>query len=297
MKNEQKNIIKLIPINSIKILNPRYRNKKKFQEIVDNIANIGLKRPITVNERHNGSGEKRFNLVCGQGRLEAYLALGEERIPAVIKKNVSDEECYLMSLAENLARRKQMNIEFIRQIEILSQKGYKNNEIAKKIDSHPDYVRNILHLLRNGEERLVSAVERGQIPIGIAVKISKTEDENAQLALFEAYESKKLRGQAFMTVRQIIKKRQIQGKTFSNGTTRKTKNHFSADALVRAYKRETERRKLMITKAKVCEERLLFVVSALKELFKDENYINLLRAEGLNAMPKYLMDKINLNNG
>ena len=297
MKDEQENIIKSIPINTINILNPRDRNKKEFQKIVDNIDRLGLKRPITVSECHNGRGEKQFNLVCGQGRLEAYLALGEERIPAVIKKNISKEDCYLMGLVENLARRRQMKIEYVRQIGVLSEKGYKNNEIAKKIDARPDYVRNILHLLKNGEERLISAVERGQIPISIAVEISATEDENAQLALLEAYESKKLSGQNIMTVKRIIEKRQVQGKTLFSGITRGTKNNFSAAALVRTYKMETERRKLMVTKAKFCEVRLLFIVSALKELFKDENYINLLRAEGLNSMPKYLMNKIELNKG
>ena len=150
MKNEEENIVKLIPINAIKILNPRDRNKNKFQKIINNIANLGLKRPITVSERHNSRGEKQFNLVCGQGRLEAYIALGEKKIPAVIKKNISKEECYLMSLVENMARRRQMTVEYVRQIGVLSERGYKNNEIAKKIDVHPDYIRGILRLLKNG---------------------------------------------------------------------------------------------------------------------------------------------------
>jgi ParB family chromosome partitioning protein len=296
MKNEKENIVKLIPINLIKIINPRDRNKKKFQKIINNIANLGLKRPITVSERHDGRGEKQFNLVCGQGRLEAYIALGEKRIPAVIKKNISKEECYLMSLVENMARRRQMTVEYVRQIGVLSERGYKNNEIAKKIDVHPDYVRGILRLLKNGEERLVAAVEREQIPISIAVEISATEDENAQLALLEAYESKKLRGQALINVRRLIEKRRVQGKALFSGIAKGTKNPFSADALVRTYKRETERKKLLVKKAKICEARLLFVVSALKELFEDENYINLLRAEGLGSMPRYLMIKIELKN-
>jgi ParB family transcriptional regulator, chromosome partitioning protein len=297
MKNEEENIVKMIPINSIKILNPRDRNKQKFQKIINNIATLGLKRPITVSKRTNGIGEKQFNLVCGQGRLEAYIALGEKKIPAVIKKNISKEQCFLMSLVENMARRKQMTVEYVQQIGILSERGYKNNEIATKIDAHPEYVRGILRLLNDGEERLVSAVERGLIPISIAVEISATKDEDAQLALLEAYESKKLRGQALINVRRLIEKRRVQGKTLFSGISKGTKNHFSADALVRTYKRETERRKLMVAKAKICEARLLFIVSALKKLFEDENYINLLRAEGLSSLPKYIMNKIEFNNG
>ncbi len=295
MTDDRENTVLLIPVDQIKILNPRDRNPKKFQKIVNNIANLGLKRPITVSRRKNSRGDKQFNLVCGQGRLEAYIALGQEKIPAIIKTDISKEECYLMSLVENLARRRQTTIEYVRRIGSLSEMGYNNSQIAKKIDVHPDYVRGILRLLKNGEERLVSAVERKQIPLSIAVEISATDDEEAQLALLEAYESKKLRGQALLNVRRLIEKRRAQGKSLFSGIPKNSKNHFSADSLVRTYKRETERRKILVRKAKICETRLLFIVSALKQLFGDENYINLLRAEELDAMPKYLMEKIKRN--
>lgn len=40
--------IVMIPIEKVNVLNPRVRNKKVFAEITDNIADVGLKRPITV---------------------------------------------------------------------------------------------------------------------------------------------------------------------------------------------------------------------------------------------------------
>ncbi|MBT4267930.1 MAG: ParB N-terminal domain-containing protein [Deltaproteobacteria bacterium] len=281
----------MVPTNEINILNPRERNKKKFQVIVNNIANIGLKRPITVSEQRNKKGEKQYNLVCGQGRLEAYIALGEEKIPAIVK-NIPEEECFLMSLVENLARRKQLSVEYVKQIGLLSQRGYKSSEIAKKIDANPEYVRGILRLFENGEERLIAAVIKEQIPISTAVEISAAKDDKAQLALLDAYESNKLRGRALITVRRILDKRRLQGKTLHSGIARGAKNYFSADALVRTYKKETERRKLLIKKAKICEARLLFITSALKGLFQDKNYVNLLQAEQLDLMPKNLMNRI-----
>ncbi len=290
MTIDEEFIVEMVPIKEINILNPRVRNIKKFQKIVTNIANIGLKRPITVSEL-NTKGEKRYNLVCGQGRLEAYIALGEDRIPAIVK-NIPEEECFLMSLVENLARRNHLHVEYVKQIGLLSKRGYKPPEIAKKIDANPDYVRGILRLLENGEERLISAVIKEQIPISTAVDISAAKDEKAQIALLEAYESNKLRGRALMTVRRILEKRRLQGKTLRGGATRGVKNHFSADALVRTYKKETERRKLLIKKAKICEARLLFITSALKGLIQDQNYVDLLQAEQLDSMPKNLMKRI-----
>jgi ParB family chromosome partitioning protein len=119
---------------------------------------------LTVSKRQNNNGGKTYNLVCGQGRLEAFIALGEERIPAIVK-NVSRDECFLMSLIENIARRRQLTIEYIQQIGVLSDRGYSINEIAEKIDANRDYVRGILRLLENGEERLIAAVENEKIPI------------------------------------------------------------------------------------------------------------------------------------
>ncbi len=292
MNNYDENRVQLIPVNEIHILNPRDRNKAKFEKIVANISEIGLKRPITVSVRQHSNGGKAYNLVCGQGRLEAFIALGEDSIPAIIK-NISQDECYLMSLIENIARRRQLSVEYIQQINVLSERGYSNREISRKIDANPDYVRGILRLLHNGEERLISAVENGQIPISIAVDISAAEDEDAQLALLDAYQSNKLRGSALLKARDLIEKRSSRGKTLFRNDQKKQVSKYSADTLVKLYKREAQRHKDITNKAKICETRLLFIVSALKELLTDENYRTLLRAENLDTMPKYLIDEIN----
>ena len=60
--------IRMIPVDLITVLNPRVRNKKIFNELVTSIAHLGLKKPITVSARLDRSG---YDLVCGQGRLEA----------------------------------------------------------------------------------------------------------------------------------------------------------------------------------------------------------------------------------
>jgi ParB family chromosome partitioning protein len=40
---------------------------------------------------------------------------------------------------------------------------------------------------------------------------------------------------------------------------------------------------------------LLFIVSALKNLFRDENFLTLLRAEELDSLPAYLAEKIQVS--
>ena len=63
--------IQMIPIDQITVLNPRQRGKKKFRQIINNIGQLGLKKPVTVALSQNGDGKTKYNLVCGQGRLEA----------------------------------------------------------------------------------------------------------------------------------------------------------------------------------------------------------------------------------
>ena len=70
------------------------------------------------------------------------------------------------------------------------------------------------------------------------------------------------------------------------------KHRTSADSLVNAFKRESQRQKLLVRKARVCEGMLLVVMTAYGKLLGDENFVTLLRAEGLAEMPAYLNDKL-----
>jgi ParB family chromosome partitioning protein len=67
---------------------------------------------------------------------------------------------------------------------------------------------------------------------------------------------------------------------------------ISSEGLVRAYEREADRQRLMIKKAEITQNRLLFVVEAMRTLLADENFVTLLRAEDLVTMPRPLADLI-----
>jgi ParB family chromosome partitioning protein len=92
--------MRMIPIDLIDVLNTRERNKAVFDEIVGNIKSIGLKKPITVTPRPGPDGTNRYMLICGEGRMKAFQSLGEKTIPALVV-DVTDENAYIMSLAEN----------------------------------------------------------------------------------------------------------------------------------------------------------------------------------------------------
>ena len=106
------------------------------------------------------------------------------------------------------------------------------------------------------------------------------------------YEDNSLRGRKLQTVRRVIQQRQTHGKKFRLGMRRKETGISSADALVKVYRREADRQKLMVKKARLTETRLLFLVSAIKKLFQDEDFVTLLRAEGLDTLPSYLAERM-----
>lgn len=281
-----------IPIDQIDVLNPRERNKRVFEDIVANIGKVGLKKPVTVTPRRGPDGMLRYLLLCGEGRLKAFRALGEAQIPALVAE-VNDEDAFIISLAENIARRQYRPLEILSGIKRLSELGYSAKDIAAKTGLTLVYVSGILSLLTQGEERLLVAVESGRVPLNAALEIvgAGDDDKALQAAMQEAYESGRLRGKQLMEARKVISRRQVLGPSVAKRAPRKPTD-VSASSLVRTYQREVERQKLVVRKAELTQQRLLFLVSALRQLFSDENFINLLRAEHLDTLPRYLADRI-----
>lgn len=284
--------IQMIPIDQIDILNPRERNQVVFKGIVQNIKLVGLKKPITVSPRQQKNGTKRYMLICGEGRLKAFQMLGETEIPANVVY-VDDEEAFIMSLAENIARRQHQTLELVAGIARLHERGYDKHTIAKKIGLTPEYTGGILNLLAHGEDRLVIAVETGRIPLNAALSIFAAGNDNktVQNVLQDIYESGTLKGTQLIHARKIIERRLNLGRSISKSVTPR-KTDLTPSALVRTYQKEVDRQKNIVRKADIVHQKLLIIVSSLQRLLLDENFITLLRAEGMATLPKYIYDRI-----
>ena len=286
--------VKTIPIDQIRFLNPRVRNRRNFQEIVQSIARVGLKRPITVSPRKAENDSASYDLVCGQGRVEAFFQLGQTKIPAIVIE-AEESDCLVMSLVENCARRQHRAIDLLADITTLRGRGYNDREIAGKIGVTPEYVHMISKLLESGEERLVTAVEAGILPLNMAIEIAKSSDEDVQRALTQAYTEKKLRGKKLVAVRRLMEQRRRRGKHMHDsnfGRRDAAKRPLTSESIIRVYRQEADRQKLLIKKAEVTQNRLLFIVEAIRTLRDDENFANLLRAESLDSMPAVLEQRL-----
>ena len=286
--------LKMIPISSIEVLNPRERNQRVFDDIVGNIQKIGLKKPITVTNRPGPNGEDHYLLVCGEGRMKAFKSLGETNIPAMVV-DVDDDDAFIMSLAENIARRHCRAVELLAGIQRLRDQGYDKSTIAEKTGLSTDYIQGILQLLGNKEDRLITAVEAGKIPLYVALAINGAgnDDKAIQIALQEAYESGKLKGKQLINAKRLVEKRQALGKTLGGYRIKNKRDAgVTSSSLVRSYQREVERQKLLIKKSDFTQQKLMFVIGALRSLLAEESFSTLLRAEGLDTLPTFLAERV-----
>jgi ParB family transcriptional regulator, chromosome partitioning protein len=279
--------IVLISIEDIHILNPRVRNQIIAEEIRQNIRSVGLKRPITVSPRKNAKGDKKYDLVCGQGRLEAYISAGETEIPCVVRK-VSEEDAHIMSLVENIARRNGNALELLQSIKYLKSQGYEDDAIAAKTNLGKDYIRGIIRLLEQGEEYLVNAVEKGRIPLYQALNIASEDDTAVQMALTEAYESGGLTGKKLVDAQKIISRRKHYGKSLSAPHREHAK--VSAEVLIAVYEKEAKEKKRLLAQSNYIKEVLDYTSTALRQLLKEVHFTNQLKAVGMNEIPQHVTD-------
>ncbi len=80
MEDRAHQAVTMIPVDRITVVNPRVRNKKVFKEIVASIAELGLKRPVTVTKHHFPDGP-RYELVCGKAAWKHIRHSARLRFP------------------------------------------------------------------------------------------------------------------------------------------------------------------------------------------------------------------------
>ena len=126
--------------------------------------------------------------------------------------------------------------------------------------------------------------------MAIAAQLSGLNDDESQRILMDAYEKKELKQRTLTAFKRVVEQRKHFGKNL-DPHRRSAQTRTVAESVIYAYKQETQRQKLMVRKAKLCEAKLLSLVAAFNLLIADEDFVNLLRAEGLQTMPKFLAER------
>ena len=280
--------VEQVPVNRILVVNPRTRNRIKWLAIVSSIKAIGLKRPISVSRREAPDEHGNlYDLVCGQGRVEAHIELGEETIGAIIV-DASEADRHLMSLVENIARRPSSNKALYWEVKRLVERGHDSVAIAGKLGIDRGYINGIVRLVERGEAFLIEQVESGKLPITVAIEIASGDDENIQKAMMQGYETGEIRGSKLQAIRMLIKKR----KTQREGKKSLPDKPMTGAALANLYKQRVREQQRLVMKADQAREKLLIIASVVRDLFTDEDLVTMLRAENLFDMPEQLAMRI-----
>ena len=279
MKRSRK--IAAVPITAIKTLESRARNRSRFKELVRSIERQGLKKPIAVCKRDTGL----YDLVCGEARMDAFSKLGQQEVP-VILTDASVEDCILMRLIENFARRRHKSLELVSEIGRLA-KHYLVPEIAAKLDLGQEYVGAVVYLLKKGEGRLISAVDRGIVPLTLAVEIARAKSPKLQGALLESYINEHHTSRQITKLRKLVEQRH-RGAMKAQFADEK----INSASLVHAYRQETSRQEVMARQADLAHARLVFIVNGLKTLLGERMFMSLLRTELMDKLPLPLLTRL-----
>jgi len=279
--------IELIDISDIYIANPRRRNKFIHNEIKENIKTIGLKRPISVRPVHDG--DYKYALICGQGRLEAYIKYGESKIPAIIK-DVDEETAHLMSLAENIARRTPRAAELMEDIRRMKTSGLTDREIGLRLGYNSSWVNGVITLLSSGEKHLLRAFETGNIPLYLAVEISRSGDDETQELLTTALKDGHIRGGQINKIRRILaqRKKGDKGTVSTAFFPGKKQKKLTPEELAGVYQENINEQKAILLKSTMVKEKILAVKQIFGHLLKNDEFVNLLHRNNIHDVPALL---------
>ncbi len=74
--------------------------------------------------------------------------------------------------------------------------------------------------------------------------------------------------------------------------SRRRTNVASAQDVIQAYQQNVNKKRILVRKSEMVNNNLIFITEALRQMYTDENFKNLLKAEGLTSFPKPIADMI-----
>ena len=145
--NEQITQLKIADISANPFQPRREFKDSEINELADSINNFGLIQPITVRKKDN-----KYELIAGERRLRAAKKLGNEKIPAVIRK-FDDQEMAEIALVENLQRK---DLNFLEEAaayqRLLEEFDLSQKQLAERLSKGQSTIANKVRLLQLNDE-------------------------------------------------------------------------------------------------------------------------------------------------
>ncbi len=173
-------------------------DQEKLNELIASIKEKGLLQPILVREKEDG-----YEVIAGERRLRAAMALGLEEVPVAIK-NVTDKDSFVLALIENIQREDLNPIEQAKAYKKLIEDFHLTQEnIAQSVGKDRSTVTNFLRLLKLSDE-IQESLYRGELSFGHARALLSIEDLQQQKEIFNYI---RLHGASVRELEKLIRKK------------------------------------------------------------------------------------------
>lgn len=174
-------------------------DEESFEELKRSIEEKGVIQPIVVRSADNG----RFQVVAGERRLRATLALGIRMIPAYIKEVETDEEMLEIALIENVQREHLNPIDLAKGYQrLIDECALTQEDVAKKIGKDRTTVANVIRLLKL-PEKIQDSLSKGDIKEGHARALLGISDNEIQERIWRKAVNESL---SVRSVEQLVRK-------------------------------------------------------------------------------------------
>ncbi|MDL1955741.1 MAG: ParB/RepB/Spo0J family partition protein [Candidatus Desulfofervidus auxilii] len=161
-------------------------NDSAFQELMVSIKEKGILQPLLVTPKDDG-----YELIAGERRLKAALAVGLKEVPVIVRENISEAELLELSLIENIQREDLTPIEEAEAYyRLMKEFHLTQEEIAKRVGKDRTTIANFLRL-RQLPDIIKKDLVEGRLTMGHARALLGLPLEQ-QLALREEIINKNL---------------------------------------------------------------------------------------------------------
>ena len=167
-------------------------NTKSMEELINSISENGILQPITV----RSTSDEKYEIIAGERRFRAAMALDLESIPAYILDINSDVEMMELAIIENIQRENLNPIEEAEGYTILSQEhGLSQKDIAKKVGKSRSEIANTLRLMKLPvmiKKSLKASISQGGISKGHARALLSLSTKKDMINVFNRIINKNL---------------------------------------------------------------------------------------------------------
>lgn len=158
---------------------PRYDfDKDEIAGLAQSIEKQGLLQPILLRKKKDG-----FEIISGERRFRALKLLGNDKVPCIVKPNITDHEMIEMALVENIQRESLNDIEQAGAYQrLMMECGLSHEEISKKVGKSRSAITNYLRLLKLPEE-IQEKLRKKELTMGHARALLAIENPAQQKAM------------------------------------------------------------------------------------------------------------------